>query len=88
MEEGLASTALAPAGGDDQMLQQIIDMLMSGADPEQLIQQGIPAELVRAAVEVIMSGDPSGQGQPPTAPATSAGSDLLGSGGLAATSLR
>lgn len=81
MEEGLAATA-APSG-DDQMLQQIIDMLLSGADPEQLIQQGIPTELVRAAVEIIMNETPEDQ-VPVETPASPAGMEMAGGlGGMA-----
>lgn len=83
MEEGLAATAVP--SGDDQMLQQIIDMLLAGADPEQLIQQGIPTELVRAAVEIIMNESPEAQA-PVEAPASTAGMDMTG--GLGGTALR
>lgn len=87
MEEqlGLAGMAAMPPT-DEQTLQQIVEMLLDGADPQELIDQGIPAELVQAAVEMIMSQSP--QGAAPTAPVSTAGAEMAASAGLASTGLR
>jgi len=47
---------MAPQGGGQDemaMIQQIVEMLMQGADPEQLVQQGVPPELIMAAIEML-----------------------------------
>ena len=59
---------MAPqGGGQDQMamIEQIIEMLMQGVDPEELIQQGIPPELIMAAIDMLEQQlAAQGQGQP------------------------
>ena len=52
-EQGLA--AQAGQGQDQAMMaiQQIVELLMQGVTPEELIQQGVPQELVMKAVEIV-----------------------------------
>ena len=53
-EQGLA--AQSQAGQEAQMqqaVQQIVELLMQGVKPEELIQQGIPQELVMKAIEIV-----------------------------------
>ena len=53
-EQGLA--AQSQAGQDAQVqqaVQQIVELLMQGVRPEELIQQGVPQELVMKAVEIV-----------------------------------
>ena len=51
MEQGLASrgTPRQPT------IDEVVQLLKQGVQPEELVQQGIPAELVAAAVQVVMS---------------------------------
>lgn len=66
--QGLAAeSATQPIG-----LQDIVSMLMQGVDPEQLLQQGVPMELIREAIQFIMAQEQQAQAasQPP---ATNAG---------------
>ena len=52
MEEGLA----AQAGQDQQqaqMVQQVMEMLVQGATPEELVQQGVPASIIEMAVKML-----------------------------------
>lgn len=52
-EQGLA--AQAGQGQDQAMMaiQQIMELLMQGVTPEELLQQGVPQELVMKAVELM-----------------------------------
>ena len=52
-EQGLA--AQVGQGQDQAMMaiQQIMELLMQGVKPEELIQQGVPQELVMRAVEIV-----------------------------------
>lgn len=57
--EGLAQQmAGAPAQQqapqvDAQMIEQIIQLLMQGVDPEELVKQGIPPEVIMQAIEIL-----------------------------------
>ena len=51
-EQGLA----AQAGQDQaqaQMVQQVMEALMQGAKPEELIQQGVPAAVIEMAIKML-----------------------------------
>lgn len=50
MEQGLASrgTPRQPT------IDEVVQLLKQGIQPEELVQQGIPAELVAAAVQILM----------------------------------
>jgi hypothetical protein len=50
-EQGLAAGLAKTAPMRD--LDQIIQMLMQGMQPDELLQQGVPMELVQAAMEQI-----------------------------------
>lgn len=83
MQDGLAqSMAVAPAqaqgqqqGPDMEMIDQIIQLLMEGADPEELVKQGIPPELIMQAIDILEQQlAAQGQGQAPQqAPAAPSG---------------
>lgn len=57
--QGLAQQmAGAPAQGqqpqaDMQMIEQIIQLLMDGVDPQELVQQGIPPEVIMQAIDIL-----------------------------------
>ena len=51
-EQGLA----AQAGQDQQMaqmVQQVMELLMQGTKPEELIAQGVPASVIEMAMEML-----------------------------------
>ena len=51
-EQGLA----AQAGQDQQMaqmVQQVMELLMQGAKPEELVAQGVPASVVEMAMKML-----------------------------------
>jgi hypothetical protein len=61
--------------GQMKMLEQIVAALQSGMSPEELIAQGVPAELVQAAMDMLI--------QQQQAPAESAGlAGMSMSGGM------
>ena len=53
--EGLAQQMAAQAAPQEGMptVEQVIQMLMQGVDPEKLVAQGIPPELIMQAIQVI-----------------------------------
>lgn len=53
--EGLAQQMAQPAAdpGAGVTVEQIIQLLMQGVDPEELVQQGISPELIMQAIQVI-----------------------------------
>lgn len=46
-EQGLAGQ------GQEQMMAQIVEALRQGMSPEELVQRGVPQELVQAAMQVL-----------------------------------
>ena len=72
MEQGLAGqmsgVPMGPAGGDAQaMLEQVIQLLAQGVNPEELLQQGIPMEIIQQAIDILLAEDAQMQNtqQPP-----------------------
>jgi hypothetical protein len=56
---GLAQQMAGPQQGMGQpTIEQVMQMLAQGASPEELVQMGVPPEMVQAAIEALM-----GQGQ-------------------------
>jgi predicted dehydrogenase len=62
MMEGLAGSmregeqpqqAPAPQDKEMAMLQQVVELLMQGVDPEELVKEGVPQEVILQAIEVI-----------------------------------
>ena len=54
--DGLAQQMAGPAaGGTNQMptVEEIIQLLMEGATPEELVQAGIPQELIMQAIQIL-----------------------------------
>lgn len=52
--EGLAQSMVQPAPQKGMpTIEQIIQMLMQGVDPEELVAQGVPPELIMQAIQVI-----------------------------------
>lgn len=62
--EGLAAQAGMP-GGQEEMVQQIVQLLMQGVDPEELVQQGVPVEAIKEAIQLIMAAQQQEQGVQP-----------------------
>ena len=50
-ERGLAQSISAPS---QVSIQQVVQMLMQGAAPEELVQMGIPEEMVTQAIQTLM----------------------------------
>jgi hypothetical protein len=53
---GLAATqqpAMDGSGQGQQVVMQAVEMLASGMSPEELVQQGIPAEVVQMAMQIL-----------------------------------
>ena len=75
MENGLAqSMAGAPAQAPQQQsglptVEEVIELLMQGVDPEKLVQQGVPPELIMQAIEIIEQQMAAEEGQQMQQPA-------------------
>lgn len=75
--EGLAQSMVrnAPKQSGMPSVEQIAQLLLDGVDPEELVEQGIPPELIMQAIELIeqqMASEQGGQSmqpQPTQAPA-------------------
>lgn len=50
-EQGLAQAMGAPS---QVSVRQVVQMLMQGAEPEELVQMGIPEEIVTQAIQALM----------------------------------
>ncbi len=42
------------ASGEQDMLDSIIELLLDGVDPEELLQNGVPIELIEQAMQIIL----------------------------------
>ena len=75
MDQGLAQS-MAPQGdmgGDRQMMvQQVVAMLMEGMDPEELLQQGVPMDVIEEAINILLAQE-QGMNTAQAAPVTDAG---------------
>lgn len=56
MEE--AGLAQQSAGMGQMGVREVVQMLMQGMSPEELVKQGVPAELVQAAMQMLMKQMP------------------------------
>ncbi len=52
-EQGLAAQAGQEQDASMQAVAQIVELLMQGVTPEELLRQGVPQELVMQAVEMM-----------------------------------
>lgn len=59
-EQGLAAMSAAPV--TQVTVEQIIQMLMQGVDPEELVSQGIPMEMIQQAMQMLMNQNQPQQG--------------------------
>lgn len=78
MEEGLAEQmAMEGAGmpapsdpgmgggqGEMAMLDQVVQLIMEGVEPEELIQNGVPQAIVEQAMAIVLSQTQGGGGAP------------------------
>ena len=67
--DGLAQQMAGPQQGMGQgagqpTIEQVMQMLAQGASPEELVQMGVPPEMIQAAIEALMGQ----QGQQQMAP--------------------
>lgn len=65
----------AGAGGRDALLQEVVRMLMSGIDPDELVAQGVPYDVLEEAMQIVLQqaggsvpSTPAGQGQAAATP--------------------
>lgn len=80
MEEmGLAgaSAMQGQQGNQEEMVGQVIQALMQGMSPEELLQQGVPAEIIQMAIQMIKQQMQASQAPNPA----------VEQGGLAAASM-
>ena len=52
-EMGLAQSSMQGQGAQMPGIQEVVMMIKQGATPEELVQMGVPQELVMAAMEII-----------------------------------
>ena len=52
-EQGLAAQAGQEQDASLQAISQIVELLMQGVTPDELIKQGVPQELVMKAIEML-----------------------------------
>lgn len=73
--QGLAASGMA-GSTNDQMIAEVIRLLLDGVDPQTLLDQGVPPEILQQAMEVVLSQNPvggSGMPMPAAPPQTEAG---------------
>jgi len=77
MQQGLSQAGVpAPQDQERAMIDEIKQMLLQGMDPQEMVQQGIPQELIQIAIqELEQEMGPQGQ-QAPQEPVTQAGQGL------------
>lgn len=79
-EDGLAMQGMAPqqpqGGISQELLEQVIALLQQGITPEELMQQGVPPEVIAAAIDILMQEQ--GGDQPQPGPATEGGMEIAG----------
>jgi hypothetical protein len=79
-EEGLASSAQS----DNELIAEVVRLLLEGTDPQELLDQGVPPEVLQQAMEIVLSQAPAGGTVDPNAQPAAPVTD----GGLAAMSMR
>lgn len=52
-EQGLAGQSMGQPQLDMEMVKQVAQMLMQGMSPEELMQKGVPREVIEAAMQMI-----------------------------------
>jgi len=53
MGQGQAGQGQAPQQPQQGTIEQVIELLMKGATPEELLQMGVPEEMIRQAIELV-----------------------------------
>lgn len=83
MAQGLAAQSaqqgMMGQGNPEQMVQEVVQLLMQGANPEELVQQGVPVEIIQAAIEIIMAQEQQ-QAETGSVPNTEAGLAMTSAG--------
>lgn len=73
--QGLAASGMS-GSSNDQMIAEVIRLLLDGVDPQTLLDQGVPPEVLQQAMEVVLAQNPagdSGMPMPAAPPQTEAG---------------
>lgn len=57
MEQGLAQYSVMKSGqgSSEQMIQQTVQMLLQGVNPDELLKQGVPMEVIKEAIEILLA---------------------------------
>jgi hypothetical protein len=82
MEEDEAMGLAGSAQTQNAMIAEVASLLMEGVDPQELLDRGVPPDILQKAMEMVLSQSPAGGMQTPPA-ATPPMTD----GGLAATTM-
>lgn len=65
-EQGLAQQMAEPQGQAPQISpEEIAELLMQGVDPEELLKRGVPIEVVKQAIQMVMQMEQQQQGVQP-----------------------
>ena len=83
MNQGLAAQMAQQGMGNTTSitLEQVVEALLNGVDPEELLKQGVPIELLKQAAELILAQTQGGT--PTQGPMTPGGQEAVASEGLA-----
>ena len=83
MNQGLAAQMAQQGMGNTTSitLEQVVEALLNGVDPEELLKQGVPIELLKQAAELILAQTQGGT--PTQTPTTPTGQEMVASEGLA-----
>jgi hypothetical protein len=79
-QQGMPQPIGSPVGGiDPRLLEQVMALLQQGVTPEELMAQGVPPEVISAAIDMLMQQGGGAQQPEPMAPATAGGAEAAGS---------
>jgi len=88
MEQGLAQQSAmqdnemgeqSEQGSKEQLVQQVVQLLMQGAHPDELLKQGVPMEIIKEAIEII-TGQEQQEATANSAPSTQGGLAMSSAG--------
>lgn len=73
MEQGLAASAQS----QNELIAKVIELLLQGVSPEEILQQGVPESILQQAMEIVLSqqggGAPAQDPQMAAPPQTESG---------------
>ena len=63
MGQAQAGQGQAPQQSQQGSIEQVIELLMKGATPEELLQMGVPEEMIKQAIELVQQHQAQQQAQ-------------------------